>query len=197
MKHTVTAVLTAFALLQASAVQAQFNGNPWLPKGLNPKEYFKKVTRCPTSPDPSFVNGYMAFEDPVTGEPWVPTREERGIQVAGHAIGFDVHFRSRSNPDETMFIPARTGVGIMNGWAGGIIYVVRLRPDRNAGRPSAPFQGNLLNITYNPDQWCFDKISIDPISNIRGFENLRQRQQNFPTLPDLPVCRPDNLCFDR
>lgn len=194
MKRNGIAALTAFALLYAAAAQAQFGNPPWLPKGINPKEYFKKVTRCPATPDPSFVNGYMAFEDPLTAEPWVPTREERGVQVAGHTIAFDVHFRSRSNPEETMFIPARTGVGIMNGGAYGMIYVVRLRADRNAGRPTAPFQGNLLNISYNPDQWCFDKITIDQVNNRNGFENLRQREQNFPSLPDMPVCRPDNLC---
>lgn len=197
MKRTVIAILTASTLLHASTVQAQFDNPPWLPKGINPKEYFKKVTRCPTSPDPSFVNGYMAFEDPVTGEPWVPTHEDRDVQVANHAIGFDVHFRSRSNPDETMLIPARTGVGIMNGGPYGMTYVVRLRADRNAGRPTAPFQVNRLTITYNPDQWCFDRIEIDRATNINGFENLRQRQQNFPTLPDLPVCRSDNLCVTR
>ncbi|MBK8374419.1 hypothetical protein [Sphingorhabdus sp.] len=196
MKKRSFLALAALCLSGTGSVQAQTDGKSWFPKEINPKALLKVLNnRCSNNPDPSYINGYMAFEDPATGETWVPNNELEGGQTQW-VVNYDVIFRSRTNPEETFTAPARNGAGIMTTNSTGIIYVVRLNADRNAGAPSGREARNFV-VRYNPDQWCFDRIEVHPHINQHGFNNLQQRSSNFPTLPDRPICRTDGICMTR
>ncbi len=198
------AALTALLALGSGAAQAQSILDS-VKKALNPRTVLETaVPHCPSAADPSHVYGYIALVDPATGRTWIPYVLRGDWASPISVVNLISRFRSRSDNNVTAELRHESGAAIMSvrrgpdGKPDGIRYTIALRGDRNAGAPAVtePMSSS-VTIAYNPDQWCFDTILVNPINNSHGYQNLQPRPAGQPlNFPDAARCDAQNKCYD-
>jgi hypothetical protein len=112
-----------------------------------------------SKPEPAGVYGYITVIDPTDGHKWVPW--DRAAGGTGLSFHIKIIFRKKLDATQTTSIEGASGAPYFSTTHLALWYAVEFFQDAAAG--SYPIRGDDFKIHYDPQQWRFVRVEMDPI----------------------------------